>query len=92
MGEKSKVKITPEQRKSVKGQGFLSNNDGQHFSCRVITENGALTVNQLKNVCEIAEKYGNGNISLTTRLTLEVPGIEFKDIEDVKEHLSKAMF
>ena len=32
MGEKSKVKITPEQRKSVKGQGFLSNNDGQHFS------------------------------------------------------------
>lgn len=86
---KDNKKITPEQRKEVKGQGFLSNNDGIHFSCRVITENGALTSAQLKNVCEISEKYGNGNISLTTRLTLEVPGIEFDNIEEVKSHLAK---
>ena len=89
MGERSNIKITPEQKKLVKGQGFLSNNDGQHFSCRVITENGVLTADQLKNVCEIAQTYGNGNISLTTRLTLEIPGIEFKDIKDVQKHLSK---
>lgn len=84
-----KPKITEEQRKAVKSQGFLSNNDGIHFSCRVVTENGALNVDQLQNICDVAKQYGSGNISLTTRLTLEVPGIEFENIENVKKHLAK---
>ncbi|WP_373600854.1 4Fe-4S binding protein [Paraclostridium bifermentans] len=83
------MKITEAMRKEVKGQGFLSNNDGKHFSCRVITENGAITADQLINVAEIAKKYGNGNISLTSRLTLEIPGIEYEDIENTKEYLKK---
>ena len=83
------IKISDEQRKAVKGQGFLSNNDGEHFSCRIITKNGALSAEQLENICEVAKKYGNGDISLTTRLTLEVPGIKFEDIENVKKHLAK---
>lgn len=83
------MKLTEEMRKKVKGQGFLSNNDGEHFSCRVITENGQLSAEQLMNIAEIAQKYGNGKISLTTRLTLEVPGIKYEDIENTKEYLSK---
>jgi dissimilatory sulfite reductase (desulfoviridin) alpha/beta subunit len=83
------MKITEEMRKAVKGQGFLSNNDGKHFSCRVITENGAITADQLINVAEIAKKYGNGDISLTSRLTLEIPGIKYEDIENTKEYLKK---
>lgn len=83
------AKISEEMRKAVKGQGFLSNNDGEHFSCRVITENGALSAKQLKNVSEIAENFGSGHISLTTRLTLEIPGIKYEDIENVKEYLKK---
>lgn len=83
------MKITPEQRKEVKFHGFLSNNDGEHFSCRVIIENGTLTVEQLENICEVAKEYGNSSVSFTTRLTVEIPGIEFDDIENVKEHLSK---
>lgn len=83
------VKISEEMRKIVKEQGFLSNNDGEHFSCRVITENGSLSSKQLKNISEIAEKFGCGKISLTTRLTLEIPGIKYEDIENVKKHLKK---
>ena len=83
------MKITDAMRKEVKGQGFLSNNDGKHFSCRVITENGAITADQLINVAEIAKKYGSGDISLTSRLTLEIPGIKYEDIENTKEHLKK---
>ncbi|MEG2788196.1 MAG: 4Fe-4S binding protein [Romboutsia sp.] len=83
------MKLTEEMRKAVKGQGFLSNNDGKHFSCRVITENGAITADQLINVAEIAKKYGNGDISLTSRLTLEIPGIKYEDIENTKEYLKK---
>ncbi|MGL5506314.1 MAG: (4Fe-4S)-binding protein, partial [Paraclostridium sp.] len=83
------MKLTEEMRKAVKGQGFLSNNDGEHFSCRVITENGAITADQLINVAEIAKKYGKEDIYLTSRLTLEIPGIKYEDIENTKEYLKK---
>ncbi|MGI6115108.1 4Fe-4S binding protein [Luoshenia tenuis] len=83
------MEISAEQRKKVKGEGFLSNNDGVHFSARIITENGVLTAKQLKNISEVADKYGNGDIAFTSRLTLEVPGINFEDIEAVKEYVAR---
>ena len=81
--------ISAEQRKKVKGEGFLSNRDGEHFSARVITRNGVLNSNQLRLLGEAADKFGNGSIAFTTRLTLELPGIKFKDIENFKEYISK---
>lgn len=83
------MEITAEQRKKVKGEGFLSNSDGEHFSARIITENGVLTSIQVKSLYEAAEKYGNGQIAFTSRLTLELPGIKFEDIENVKEYVAK---
>jgi len=84
------MKITVEQRKKVKGEGFLQNSDGVHFSARIITENGVLTSKQVKNLCEAAEKFGSGQVSFTSRLTVELPGIKFGDIENVKEYVAKA--
>lgn len=83
------MEITGDQRKKVKSEGFLSNKDGEHFSARVITENGVVTHKQLQCICEVSEKYGNGNISFTTRLTIEIPGIKFSNIENVKQYLQK---
>ncbi|MDF2615152.1 MAG: (4Fe-4S)-binding protein [Clostridia bacterium] len=83
------MNITTEQRKKVKGQGFLSNKDGEHFSARIITENGVLNYKQIKNLGEAAEKFGNGNISFTSRLTVEIPGIKFDDIENLKKYIAK---
>ena len=42
-----------------------------------IAKNGKITANQAKIVAEAAEKYGNGDIEFTTRLTIEVRGIHF---------------
>lgn len=83
------MNITEEQRKKVKSEGFLSNRDGVHFSARIITENGVLNYKQLRNLSEVAEKFGNGDISFTSRLTVEIPGIKFEDIEKVKEYVAK---
>lgn len=83
------MEITAEQRKRVKGQGFLSNNDGVHFSGRIVTGNGVLTAEQLRVVSDIARQYGNGQIALTSRLTLELPGIQFDDIPQFQEDLHK---
>ena len=81
--------ITAEQRKKMKSLGFLSNKDGQHFSARVLTRNGVLNSRQLRNVSEAAEKFGNGNVSFTSRQTVEIPGIKFEDVENFQKHIEK---
>ncbi len=83
------MEITVAQRNEVKAKGFLSNRDGVHFAGRIITENGVLTSEQLKVVGEAAEKFGRGEIAFTSRLTLEVPGIAFTDIEAFQAELAK---
>ena len=81
--------ISAEEIKRVKGMGFLNNRGTDKFSMRVITENGVLTAAQMKNLTEVADKFGNGQVALTTRMTVELPGIKFEDIETVREYIAK---
>lgn len=82
--------VSAEQIKKVKGQGFLYNrgSDGL-FSCRVITGNGVLTSEEMAWVCEAAERYGAGKVAMTTRLTVELPGVPFDNIEPLREFLAQ---
>lgn len=75
--------LTAEQIKSVKGQGFLYNKGTRNFSGRIITENGILTDEQMAVITRAAKLYGNGNIALTVRLTLEIQGIPFEKIPEM---------
>ncbi|HJB25318.1 MAG TPA: 4Fe-4S binding protein [Firmicutes bacterium] len=81
--------ISAEEIKRVKGMGFLNNRGTDKFSMRVITENGVLTAAQMKNLTEVADKFGNGQVALTSRMTVELPGIKFEDIETVREYIAK---
>jgi dissimilatory sulfite reductase (desulfoviridin) alpha/beta subunit len=87
--EEKSMSISAEQRKQVKGQGFLSNKDQVHFSARIITENGVLNARQLRNLSQAAEEFGNGNISFTSRLAVELPGISYADIPVLRAHIAK---
>ena len=69
--------LTEAQIKSVKPRGFLHNKGTNAFNGRVITVNGKITAAQAKAIAEAAELYGNGDVEFTTRLTVEVRGIEF---------------
>lgn len=82
-------KISEVEIKRVKSMGFLANNDGVHFSARIITENGVLSSRQLRNLSEASDKYGKGEVALTVRLTLEIPGIEFENIEALRSYIAK---
>lgn len=75
--------------KRVKADGFLLNRGTENFSARIITENGVLSCAQLKNLSEAAEQYGNGDIAFTTRLTVELPGIAYENIEAFKQYVAK---
>lgn len=82
--------ISAANEKAVKALGFLSNKGTDNFSGRIITVNGKLNAEQWKVIGEAAEKFGNGVITLTTRLTIEVQGIPYDKIEDFRAYLQAA--
>ncbi len=84
------IKASTEEKSKLKGQGFIPQRDGIHFACRVITEDGSLNSKETRVLSEIAEKYGRGYMSYTTRLTVEIPWIKVEDIPKVKEELRDA--
>lgn len=77
-----KLKVSAADEKRVKALGFLRNRGTDNFSGRVITVNGKITAEQTMAIAEAARKFGNGNITMTTRLTVECQGIPYEKIDD----------
>ena len=82
--------ISKEEEKRLKGLGFLNNKGTDNFSARVITVNGKVNTAQMACITEAAEKYGNGNMAFTTRLTVEVQGIPYENVEAFQAYIAKA--
>src|SRR5699024_6110551 len=83
------LKVTSEQEKEVKALGFLSNRGTDNFSARNITVNEKITTAKQICIVEAAEKFGNGTILFTTRLTIECPGILYDNINDFRNYIAK---
>ncbi|MCF0105945.1 MAG: 4Fe-4S binding protein [Holdemanella sp.] len=79
------MSISPENIKRVKGMGFLHNKGTDCFNGRVITVNGKITADQAIAIAEAAKKYGSGAVEYTTRLTVEIPGIHYDNIDAFRE-------
>lgn len=54
---------------------------------RVRVPGGLISAEYLGKIQEIAEKYGNGTVHITTRQGFEIMGIKMKDIDKVNELL-----
>ena len=76
--------ITKEQITSVKGRGFLLNRGTECFSGRIVSVGGQFTPDTLHTLAECAEKYGNGKVIFTSRLSAEVVGIPFDKIPEAE--------
>ena len=81
--------ISAEDEKRVKALGFLSNKGTDNFSGRIITVNGKISAEQMVCIGEAAKLYGNGIVTFTTRLTVEVQGIPYDKIEDFRTFIGK---
>lgn len=66
---------------ALKGKGFLRNKGTEAFSARVVTVNGTVSVAQLRGVADLAERFGNGVVTFTTRQSIEVQGIPFDRVD-----------
>ena len=73
-------KLTQQQIKEVKGQGFLINRGTEQFSGRIVPKGTTFSAKDLKTLSELAEKFGNGTVAFTTRLCAEIVGIPYESI------------
>lgn len=84
-------KLSAEEIKRVKGLGCLQDKRYDDvFNVRVITRNGKLTAEEQIKIAEAAEKFGSGEITMTTRLTLEIQGVNYDDLEPLFAFLENA--
>ena len=81
--------VSAEDEKRVKALGFLSNKGTDNFSARIITVNGKVTAAQQRCMAEAAERFGNGVITYTTRLTVEVQGVPYDKIDEFRAFIAK---
>ena len=89
-GHRIGTPVTAEQKAAVKGLGFLHDkNTPDRFNARVITVNGKLSVAQIRAIAEAAEKFGTGEMAMTTRLTIEVQGIPYANIQPFMAFLAE---
>ena len=75
------LKIDEAEKKALKGRGIIMTNDGEHFVARVVSSNGVFSNAQLRALTDAAEKYGDGRIAMTTRLTVEIQGVTYENVE-----------
>ena len=73
----------------LKKGGFMRQKQKGFFSLRIQVVGGNLTSEYIKTVAEVAEKYGKGYVHMTSRQGIEIPFVNFEDIEEVKAELAK---
>ena len=74
---------------TLKKGGFMRQKQKNCFSLRLKVVGGHLDAKQLATIAELAEKYGNGYVHLTSRQGVEIPFIKLDEIEEIKEALSE---
>ena len=76
-------KLPAAEIKRLKGLGCLQDKRFDDvFNVRVITRNGKITVDEQRAVAEAAERFGSGEVTMTTRLTLEIQGVRYEKIDE----------
>ena len=82
-------KLSPEDIKRVKGLGFLQDKRySDVFNARVITRNGRITTDEHRAIAEAADRFGSGQVAMTTRLTMEIQGVRYENIQPLMDFLS----
>lgn len=82
--------VSPEDVTRVKALGFLwDKNTPDCFNARIITRNGKISADEMRAITEAAERFGNGQVAMTTRLTIEIQHIPFDNIEPLREFLAQ---
>lgn len=82
--------LPPAEIKRVKGLGCLQDKRyADVFNVRVITRNGKITAEEHRVIAEASERFGSGAVTMTTRLTLEIQGVKYENIQPLIDFLGE---
>ncbi|MBE5791758.1 MAG: (4Fe-4S)-binding protein [Clostridiales bacterium] len=82
MQEHKVVSLSSEEIKRVKGLGCLRDKRYPDvFNVRVITRNGKITAREHHAIAEASEKFGSGEVCMTSRLQMEIQGVKYENID-----------
>lgn len=88
--ERVRCSVPAQEVARVKGLGCLWDKRTEDaFNMRVITVNGKLTADKLAAIAQAAERFGSGEAAMTSRLTIEIQGIPYENIEPLREFLAQ---
>ncbi|MDR2849585.1 MAG: 4Fe-4S dicluster domain-containing protein [Verrucomicrobiota bacterium] len=73
--------------KNLKAGGFIKERGKDLFTVRLRVPGGRVPVERLRRILEVAEKYGQGDVHLSVRQSIELTHIQFKDFDAVVEAL-----
>ncbi len=83
-------KLPADEIKRLKGLGCLQDKRFDDvFNVRVITRNGKITANENRIVTEAAEKFGSGEITMTSSLTMEIQGVRYENMDSLMAFLGE---
>lgn len=83
-----KSTVAPEEIKRIKGLGFLRDKTTEDkFNCRVLTRNGKISTDTVRTIAQAADKFGSGEIAMTSRMTIEVQGIPYSNVDAFCKYL-----
>ena len=90
MSEQQKTAVSQADITRVKALGFLwDKRTPDTFNGRVITRNGKITAEECRVVAEAAKRFGSGEVAMTTRLTMEIQGVPYENIEPLRTFLKE---
>jgi dissimilatory sulfite reductase (desulfoviridin) alpha/beta subunit len=82
--------LSAEEIKAVKALGCLRDKRYPDvFNVRVITRNGRLSVREHRDIADAAERFGSGFVTMTTRLTMEIQGVSYNNIQPMIAYLKE---
>ena len=73
--------------KALKKNAFRQSKVYGETASRVRIPGGLIGANDMQRIVDIANKYGNGEIFLTNRQGVEIPGIKLEDVDKVHAEL-----
>ncbi len=84
MSELAATKVNIDELKRV---GIIAQNQKDTFLIRLRTVGGDLNAKELNVITHVSQKYGRGEVHLTTRQAVEIPFVNVDDLEAARDEL-----
>src|SRR3990172_5025237 len=73
----------------MKSGGLIKQRQKDLFTVRLRVPGGRLSLEKMKKIVEVAEKYGADYVHLSVRQSVEIPYVNIKDIDNLRKELEE---